>query len=148
MKKGVTELDDGEKRVWLMWKESFKIIFGRIVKDMQTHTGLSDGDFMVLGILTDSASGERRQQEMADLMRWTKSRLSHHLTRMEKRELIGRRQLDKGVQIFITPTGTAAWNAAQPVVAEFVREYFLQQLTEQDKKSIARIAARAKALHG
>lgn len=136
-------LNEEEMRIWLMWKHTFKGIFGRIVKEMQGRTGISDGDYMVLGLLTRSEDGHLRQQEMADTMGWTKSRLSHHLTRMEKRGLVGRRPLDKGVQVSITPEGTSAWDAAQPAVSELIRKYFLALLTEQDKRSIARIAAKA-----
>lgn len=144
MKNGGTGLDEGEMRIWLMWKETFKSIFGRIVKEMQNRTGLSDGDYMVLGLLTQSEGGNLRQQEMADIMGWTKSRLSHHLTRMEKRGLVDRLPLDKGVQVGITLEGASAWDAAQPAVSEFIRKYFLALLTEQDKRSIARIATKAK----
>ncbi len=144
MRKSKNVLNEQEMRTWLLWKETFKTIFGRIIKEMQKQTGLSDGDYMVLGLLVQSEKGVLRQQELADAMGWTKSRLSHHLTRMEKKSLVARLPLDKGVQVRITPVGASAWDAAQPVVSELIRKYFLTLLTEQDKKAIARIAAKAK----
>jgi DNA-binding MarR family transcriptional regulator len=81
-------------RIWNMWKGSFKNIFGRVVKDMSEHTGLSEGDFGVLDRLIHSGNGKLRQQELADSIGWTKSRLSHHLTRMEQRGLVLRKPLD------------------------------------------------------
>ncbi|MGG3944159.1 MarR family transcriptional regulator [Peribacillus psychrosaccharolyticus] len=49
--------------------------------------------------------GNLRQQELQP-MDLDKSRLSHHLTRMEKRGLVIREQvkIERGVQVFITST--------------------------------------------
>lgn len=77
------ELNEEEMRIWHMWKGSFQTIFGRIVKDMADHSGLSEGDFGVLDRLVLFGDGSLRQQELADSMDWDKSRLSHHLKRME-----------------------------------------------------------------
>ena len=80
-------------------------------------------------------------------MDWTKSRLSHHLTRMEKRGLILREPLEaeRGVQVVTTSAGKSALNNARPVVSMAIREHFLELLTEQDIDSINNLAERAKA---
>lgn len=133
-----------EMQIWHMYKETFKTIFARIKKDNYDMAGVSDGDYMVLDVLTRSGTGQIRQQELADLMEWSKSRLSHHLVRMEKRGLIEKRPLDKGnaIQVLITPKGTAAFDAVLPVSAVGIKRYFLDLLTEQDKDWIARLAAK------
>ncbi|MEK3672212.1 MarR family winged helix-turn-helix transcriptional regulator [Paenibacillus sp. FSL R10-2771] len=134
-------------QLWNMWKGSFKRIFGRVVKEMSEHTGLSEGDFGVLDRLVQFGEGKLRQQELADSMDWDKSRLSHHLTRMEKRGLVLRKPLDtdRGVQIIITSAGRSALEAALPVVSKAIRRHFLSQLTDQDMESIASLAERTKA---
>lgn len=77
-------------------------------------------------------------------MDWDKSRLSHHLTRMEKRGLVMRKPLDtdRGVQVIITSAGRTALEEARPVVAKAIRKYFLDQLTDHDVESIAKLAKR------
>jgi DNA-binding MarR family transcriptional regulator len=47
-------------------------------------------------------------------MDWDKSRLSHHLTRMEKRGLVMRKPLDKdrSVQVVISSAGKSALDNA------------------------------------
>ncbi|MEK3685976.1 MULTISPECIES: MarR family winged helix-turn-helix transcriptional regulator [Paenibacillus] len=133
-------------QLWNMWKGSFKRIFGRVVKEMSEHTGLSEGDFGVLDRLVQFGEGKLRQQELADSMDWDKSRLSHHLTRMEKRGLVLRKPLDtdRGVQIIITSAGSSALEAALPIVSKAIRKHFLDQLTDEDIKSITTLAERTK----
>jgi DNA-binding MarR family transcriptional regulator len=140
------ELNEQEMQIWNIWKGSFKRIFGRVVKDMSEHTGLSEGDFGVLDRLVQFGNGKLRQQELADSMDWDKSRLSHHLTRMEKRGLVVRKPLDtdRGVYVIITSSGKTALDEALPIVSKAIRKHFLDQLTDQDMDSITRLAERTK----
>lgn len=141
------ELNEEEMRIWHMWKGTFQSIFGRVVKEMSEHTGLSEGDYGVLDRLALLGNGSLRQQELADSMNWDKSRLSHHLTRMEKRGLVMRKSLDtnRGVQVIITSAGQSALDDARPIVAKSIRKHFLDQLTDQDIELIAKLAQSTKS---
>lgn len=141
------ELSEEEMQIWYLWKGSFHRIFGRVIKDMSEHTGLSEGDYGILDRLDLLGDGSLRQQELADSMNWDKSRLSHHLTRMEKRGLVTRKPLDtdRGVQVLITPAGRSVLGDARPIVSKAIREHFLDQLTEQDIESITKLAERTKS---
>lgn len=143
----INKVNEDEMRIWNMWKGSFKRIFGRVVKELSERTGLSEGDFGVLDRLIQFGDGKLRQQELADSMNWDKSRLSHHLTRMEKRGLVKRGPLDadRGVQVIITSAGKAALDEALPIVSMAIRKYFLDQLTDQDIESITKLAERTKS---
>ncbi|KFM94363.1 MarR family winged helix-turn-helix transcriptional regulator [Paenibacillus macerans] len=140
------ELNEEEMRIWHMWKGTFQSIFGRVVKEMSEHTGLSEGDYGVLDRLALLGNGSLRQQELADSMNWDKSRLSHHLTRMEKRGLVMRKSLDtnRGVQVIITSTGQSALDDARPIVAKAIRKHFLDRLTDQDIELITKLAQSTK----
>ena len=143
----INKVNEEEMRIWHMWKGSFKRIFGRVVKELSEHTGLSEGDFGILDRLIQFGDGKLRQQQLADSMNWDKSRLSHHLTRMEKRGLVKRGALDadRGVQVIITSAGKAALDDALPIVSMAIRKYFLDQLTDQDIESITKLAERTKS---
>ncbi|AIQ36394.1 MarR family winged helix-turn-helix transcriptional regulator [Paenibacillus sp. FSL R5-0345] len=143
----IKKVNEDEMRIWNMWKGSFKRIFGRVVKELSERTGLSEGDFGILDRLIQFGDGKLRQQELADSMNWDKSRLSHHLTRMEKRGLVKRGPLDadRGVQVIITSAGKAALDEALPIVSMAIRKYFLDQLTDQDIESITKLAERTKS---
>jgi DNA-binding MarR family transcriptional regulator len=138
------ELNEEEMQIWHMWKGSFQIIFGRVVKDMSDQTGLSEGDFGVLDRLILFGNGNLRQQELADSMDWDKSRLSHHLTRMEKRGLVMRKPLDtdRGIQVMITPAGKSKLDDARPYLSKAIRKHFFEQLTDQDIELIKKLAER------
>jgi len=140
-------MNEEEMQIWHMWKGSFQTIFGRVIKDMSENTGLSEGDFGVLDRLDLLGEGSLRQQDLADSMGWDKSRLSHHLTRMEKRGLVRRKPLntDRGVQVIITPAGKSALDDARPVVSKAIRRHFFDQLTDQDIESISRMAEKTKS---
>ncbi|MEK3917958.1 MarR family winged helix-turn-helix transcriptional regulator [Paenibacillus sp. FSL H7-0331] len=142
----MNELNEVEMQIWNMWKGSFKRIFGSVVKEMSEYTGLSEGDFGVLDRLVQFGNGKLRQQELAESMDWDKSRLSHHLTRMEKRGLVLRKPLDtdRGVQVIITSAGKSALDGAHPIVSKAIRKHFLDLLTDQDIESITKLAERTK----
>lgn len=143
------ELTKEEMRIWHMWKGTFQSIFGRVIKEMTEQTGLSEGDYGVLDRLALLGNGSLRQQELADSMDWDKSRLSHHLTRMEKRGLVIRKPLqsDRGIQVVITSAGQSKLDEARPVVSQAIRKHFLDQLTAQDIESITKLAERTKTAH-
>ncbi|MDN4620238.1 MarR family transcriptional regulator [Paenibacillus sp. PsM32] len=140
------EINQEEMKIWHMWKGTFHTIFGRIVKEMSDHTGLSESDFGILDRLVLFGEGKLRQQELADYMNWDKSRLSHHLKRMEKRGLVMRTPLDtdRGVQVGITSEGQSALDNARPIISQAMRKHFFAQLTEQDIELITRLAERTK----
>ncbi len=56
----------------------------RLGRELQRETGLSDADYVVLVNLSESASGRLRPYELGESAEWEKSRLSHHLTRMDR----------------------------------------------------------------
>lgn len=140
------KLNDEEIQLWYKWKGSFQSIFGRVIKEMSERTGLSEGDYGVLDRLDLLGNGSLRQQELAKSMDWDKSRLSHHLTRMEKRNLVMRKPLDadRGVQVIITPIGKSVLDDARPIVSMAIRKHFLDQLTDLDIESITKLADRTK----
>ncbi|WP_259391602.1 MarR family winged helix-turn-helix transcriptional regulator [Paenibacillus sp. 1011MAR3C5] len=113
---------------------------------MSEQTGLSEGDFGVLDRLVQFGNGTLRQHELAISMDWDKSRLSHHLTRMEKRGLVLRKPLDtdRGVQVIITSAGKSALDEALPIVSNSIRKHFLDLLTDQDIESITKLSERTK----
>jgi DNA-binding MarR family transcriptional regulator len=82
-----------------------------------------------------------RQQVLASMMDWDKSRLSHQLTRMQERSLIERRRVDgKTVLIVLTKLGREKLDAARPVHAASVRRNLLSRLTQEQIETIVRVS--------
>ena len=63
-------------------------------RHLQREFGLSESDFEILVNLSESETGRMRAFELAEATQWEKSRMSHHLTRMEKRGLIRKEACD------------------------------------------------------
>jgi DNA-binding MarR family transcriptional regulator len=88
-----------------------------------------------------AGKGEMRQQVLAHMMDWDKSRLSHQLTRMQERSLIERRRVDgKTVLIVLTKFGREKLDAARPVHAASVRRNLLSRLTQEQIETIVRVS--------
>jgi DNA-binding MarR family transcriptional regulator len=117
-------------------------VLNQVDRDITQATGLSGPDFGVLSRLADLGAGEMRQQELADSIGWHKSRLSHHLTRVQERSLIARRQTgSRGATVSITKSGSAKLRAARPVHAESIRRNLLERITPTQLTAILRISA-------
>ncbi|HEY1744303.1 MAG TPA: MarR family transcriptional regulator [Granulicella sp.] len=134
-------LSPQELRVWHAFKLMGEDVMERVGRDIAQATGLSGPDFGVLSRLAGHGNGEMRQQTLAESMGWDKSRLSHHLTRMQTKQLIVRREADKRVVLVaITKQGRLKLDAARPVHAESVRRNLLSRLSAQQIETVVRVS--------
>jgi DNA-binding MarR family transcriptional regulator len=129
-----------ELRVWHAFRLMHEDVLGRVDRDIQA-AGLSGPEFGVLSRLGAFGKGEMRQQALANSMGWDKSRLSHQLTRMQRRALIERHPIDSGaVLVVLTDHGREKLDAARPVHAESVRRNLLSRLTQEQIDTIVRVS--------
>lgn len=78
---------------------------------MSKDSGLSMPDYEVLVALSESADGVVHVRDLLRSTDWEASRLSHHLTRMQARGLVGRQACPKdgrSSEVFITAAGRTA----------------------------------------
>jgi len=115
-------------------------VLGRVGRDISEATGLSGSEFGVLSRLSGIGKGQMRQQELANVMGWEKSRLSHQLTRMEDRGLIKRKSEEGAVLIVLTKFGKEKLGEALPVRAESVKRHFLSRLSQDQIDTIVRVS--------
>jgi DNA-binding MarR family transcriptional regulator len=134
-------LSPHELRIWHAFKLMGEDVLVRVGRDITEATGLSGPEFGVLSRLAALGKGEMRQQALANMMGWDKSRLSHQLTRMKTRKLIERRSTDKNtVLVVLTKLGQQKLDAARPVHAESVRRNLLSRLSTQQIETIVRVS--------
>ncbi|WP_371583751.1 MarR family transcriptional regulator [Streptomyces sp. NBC_01314] len=69
---------------------------GRLARALQSCGNLSIADYVVLVALTDTPGGLRHFQDLANTVQWERSRMSHHLRRMAKRDLVAQEDCPKG----------------------------------------------------
>src|ERR1700727_2341906 len=83
-------LTGAELRTWRDFIETVQALGVRLDGRLQSESSLSQGDYRVLLALSEADGHRMRPSELAAVIGWERSRLSHHLGRMEKRGLIGR----------------------------------------------------------
>jgi DNA-binding MarR family transcriptional regulator len=106
----------------------------QITRDLARDSGLSDADYDVLSSLSGSGQHLLRLSDLAAHMLWSKSRLSHHVTRMEQRGLVARQEYPsdgRGAILTLTEAGWQAIRAAAPAHVESVRQHFIDLLSAQ-----------------
>lgn len=98
---------------------------------MQSQSGISSGDYSVLLALSEADGHRLRSSVLADDIGWERSRLSHHLGRMEKRGLVGRERCgddNRGAWVVITPEGSSMFRTASAAHFRVIRRLFVDAL--------------------
>lgn len=130
-------------RVWRAFIETTFDLNSRISSRMQRDSALSSGDYAVLLALAEAAEGQCRSSDLADHIGWERSRLSHHLGRMEKRALIRRQDCptdSRGAEVVITEEGARAFRQSNPAHLRAIRELFIDALTPAQLAAVGEIA--------
>ena len=120
-------LESQERELWYLWKQAQEVVRTRVFADITAATGLSEQDVGIL-VRVDEVGGSLRQSRLAASLGWDRSRLSHHITRMEGRGLVRRRKTGTGVEVLMEPEGQAAADRARPIHARAVRENLIEPL--------------------
>ncbi len=136
-------LDDGEARAWRGYVRMAELLGARLERELQCETGLSIADHEVLVHLSEAEGRRLRMSELAALMLWSKSRLSHHLGRMESRRLVRRQGCPtdaRGVFAVLTAPGLRVIEAASPHHVASVRRHLVDRLSPGQLEALAEIS--------
>ena len=111
-----------------------------VSRALSSSTGMSGGEFGILSILAEAPLHTFRQQDLADAMRWDRTRLSHQLTRMEGRGLITRKKGDGGITlVLLAIAGEEELRRAAPRLGQIVKEKFFSRLNQAQLASLEEI---------
>ncbi|MGI5236900.1 MarR family winged helix-turn-helix transcriptional regulator [Dactylosporangium sp. CA-139066] len=127
-------LNEQEFRAWIGYRRMRALLDLQLARELAADQGLSEPDYDVLTSLSDAEDRRIRLSEMADRMLWSKSRLSHHVTRMQQRGLVTRQECPsdgRGAFIVLTDQGMETLRAAAPGHVAAVRAHFIDLLTEE-----------------
>ena len=106
----------------------------RLNRELQESCGLSLADYAVLVPLSEAPDGRLRVYEIAQHLGWEQSRLSHHLTRMQRRGLVHREECRtdrRGAFVVLTEAGWSAIETAAPAHVDAVRQLVFEGLTPE-----------------
>lgn len=106
------------------------------------QTSLSPADYQVLLALTDARGRRMRSSELALAIDWERSRLSHHLGRMESRRLIRRDECptdSRGAEVSLTAEGARVFRRATVPHTRSIKRHFADALTPEQFAALAEI---------
>jgi len=120
----------------------------RIDQELQADAGLSGADYEILSNLSEQPDQTCRLKDLAARLLWSRSRLSHQLTRMEARGLVSRVEATedkRGSFAVLTPLGHQTIDRAAPGHVTSVRNNLIDLLSEEELVVLTDIAKRVVA---
>ena len=101
---------------------------------LQQDCGLSPGDYQVLLALSEAPGRRLRSSDLAAAIDWERSRLSHHLARMQRRGLIRRDDCatdSRGAEVSTTEAGAGIFRRATAPHARAIKQHFADALSAE-----------------
>jgi DNA-binding MarR family transcriptional regulator len=124
-------LSDEEQQAWRATVHLSQLLLRQLDRDLTAY-GLNGRDYEILVELSESPDHRLRMTDLADATSQSRSRLSHQISRMEKRGLVRRDECEgdkRGTFTVLTATGAAAIERVAPHHVDNVRRHFIDRLT-------------------
>ncbi|MCI9857045.1 MarR family winged helix-turn-helix transcriptional regulator [Microbacterium proteolyticum] len=128
-----------ELRAWRLFIETSEQVKNVVAARLQNDAGLSTGDYGVLLALSEHPEKRMRSSLLAEHIGWERSRLSHHLGRMERRGLIHREPVagdSRGAEIALTVVGAQLFRAGSAPHLHAIRDVFSRALSPEQLASL------------
>lgn len=138
-----------EERAWRAFRRLLTVLPARIGRDLAADSGLSSADYEVLSTLSEKPGRRWELKGLAQKMEWSRSRLSHHASRMQHRGLIARDpdpQDARGCLLRVTDQGLAVLTEAAQLHLISVRSRFIDHLSPAELTMLERISDRIAGL--
>jgi DNA-binding MarR family transcriptional regulator len=137
-------LNAREDRAWGAFVHAHQQIEAHLSRRLQA-SGLSGSDYEVLALLSALDGDRMPAHALCNALGWEKSRLSHHLRRMQKDGLISREPNPndaRSTMVCLLPAGLAAIEKAAPKHVEDVRRNFIDLFTPAELDTLATLNER------
>lgn len=131
-----------QARAWRALRSFQTPLAAALNRQLMADSALSSADYEVLVVLSETPGGALRAGELGRATGWEKSRLSHHIKRMEIRRLVERQDCvtdGRGLLVAITDHGRRAIEDAAPGHVEAVRKFVIDVLTPEQIAVLAEI---------
>lgn len=134
-------LSDEEQKLWRMILATGRKIDRSLEDVLTASAGLSMPEYGVLVALSEAEDHSLRMKELCAALDWDRSRMSHQITRMERRGFLTkqRSQADaRGVVVTLTEEGTQRLEKAVPDHVESVRQLVFDHLDRDNFEPLRR----------
>jgi len=135
-------MTSGELAIWRSLVDRTAELRRILGAQLLQETGLSPADYQVLLALREAGGRPVRSSELAASIDWERSRLSHHLGRMERRGLIRRDECatdSRGAEVSLTEDGARLFRGATPAHTRAIKKHFADALTPEQFEALADI---------
>lgn len=137
-------LTRGEQEAWRRFLFATTLLTDRLTEALQVdrEVDLTLGEYEILVRLSEVTGGAIRMSDLADQVVHSRSRLTHTVSRMEKRGLVERVRCSddgRGRQAQLTEAGQALLGRAAPIHVRSVRDLLLDVVGHDDFLELGRI---------
>jgi DNA-binding MarR family transcriptional regulator len=133
-----------EQRVWRNYIAATRMVESELERQLQRDSGLPTTYYEIMVSLSEAPERTLRMSELADRSRFSRSRLSHAVARMEQQGWIERRECPsdkRGAFAVLTDKGFEALSAAAPGHVQQVRSLVFDVLSDEQIKQLGEICA-------
>lgn len=136
-------LDEDEQRTWRRFLDVNRLLMAALDRQLDQDAGLSLADYEILVRLGDAPERRLRMSELADATLFSRSRLSHAISRLEGLGWVQRAACPedkRGLFAELTDAGSATLRSAAPGHVRAVRARLFDQLTPAQARQLGEIA--------
>jgi len=135
-------LDEHQQHLWQAYLHVNQDLIAVLEQQLARGSGLSGADYRVLHALSEASDGLLRARDLGAEIGWDRSRLSHHLSRMETRGLLTREDCAedaRGLMVRLTKVGRRAIEEAAPGHVDAIRRHFFDHLSNDEIDTMAAV---------
>lgn len=131
-----TWLTADEQRAWRTYVRMSSLLPAHLNRQLQRDSGLTLPEYEVLVQLSEAPDRLLRPYQICEALNWEQSRLSHQLTRMQRRGLVARQECEadgRGAFVLLTADGASAIDSAAPGHVAAVRRLIFDRLSDDQR---------------
>ncbi|MEX0796112.1 MAG: MarR family transcriptional regulator [Acidimicrobiia bacterium] len=136
-----TSLTLADEEIWRSYLVAARLLFEELDSRLDSSAGVSLPDYTLLARLRDAGEEGLRMSELAESAVFSRSRISHAISRLENQGWVERRSCPtdrRGSYAALTEAGAAKLAEAEPVHTEVIKEHMLGSIDLADAESFRR----------
>ncbi len=135
-------LDQHQQRSWRAFLVGYTLLSDRLDDELRDAFGIGINEYEVLVRLSESDDHRMRMSTLAEAMSFSRSRITHTITRMERSGLVHRGAATddgRGIVAQLTDKGYALLVQAAPLHVTGVREHMVDLASDDDFEALGRV---------
>jgi DNA-binding MarR family transcriptional regulator len=135
-------LTDPEQRAWRAFAIASQLLMDQLDRELQRDAGMSHAYYVILVGLSEQPGRAMRMTDLARMLRYSKTRLSEAIARLEERGWVTREPCPtdrRSTFAVLTHSGFAALEAAAPGHVAGVRRHLFDRLRSEQVTQLREI---------